>query len=188
MNAEGWPYVYNRDEYLKRDRALLALLYVGALRISEALRLKRSQFHLEKENRRWVIRGVKLSKERLDRPRRNRSPYREVWLPLKGERAPFTNMIMNYAVKLPEGADLFPFRTQARAFQIVQSLTGADWDEQSRCFRGGLWCHYLRAQGERYLYRGWNRNLFKVASYVRVTPKTLIRYLESEDIGDMEAI
>lgn len=44
IGSEGWGYKTNKDFYLKRDRALLSLLYVLALRISEALRLTQEQF------------------------------------------------------------------------------------------------------------------------------------------------
>ena len=41
-----WPYKTNRDFYLSRDRALIALLILTGCRISEALRLKRLQFRI----------------------------------------------------------------------------------------------------------------------------------------------
>ena len=186
MKADGWDYKDpdTAELYRMRDRALLALLYLGALRISEALRLRRSQFVYLKKKRAWVIRGVKLSKEKtrrklkdgrvMDRPRVH-SFREEVWLPASGRRKAFTRLIMDWVE--PCGAGLifgpqrgtYGFQTPERALQI--SLVTL-----------GTWLHYLRAQGERYLYSQW-KDLIQTANYLQVDPRTLAKYLGTTPEG-----
>ena len=152
---------------MKRDRALVALLYLLALRISEALRLRRSNFILPDEDGgyedRIVVRGIKLSKSRWrDKPRKEQ--YRQInWLPLKGERAKLTGLVLDYLKELDYDEKLFKF-DRRRAWEIVVHLTG-------------LPCHFFRAFGEEYLYERWGRDILAVADYVKVDPVTLQQYI-----------
>jgi integrase len=160
MGSEGWPYKVNRDEYLRRDRALVALLYLCALRVSEALRLRKSQFRILED--RVEVEGIKLSKmRRKGKPRRHK--FRVAWLPLTGERAVFTQLVLEYLETLREDEPLFKFSRQ-RAQQVVTRLTGK-------------WCHYLRALGEEYLYSKWRGDLLAIADYVKVNPTVLGEYI-----------
>ena len=171
IDGEGWPYVQNREYYLARDRALTALLYLGALRISEGIRIKKSMF-LEKKNY-ILIRGVKLSKSRV-RGKPRRTEFRDVRLPLSGEREPLTMLVLDY-VRMLKGDRLFPFSLRKdkndqivgckRAWQIVKALLPQ------------FTAHWLRAFGEDYLYSEWDRDILAVSDYVKVDARTLQEYL-----------
>ena len=174
---EGWPYKQKKEFYHNRDRALCALLYLGCLRISEALRIRTSQF--ETRSTHILIKGVELSKTRVrNKPRR--IGFREVRLPLSGDRAPFTQLIMNYVKLLGEDARLFPWslkRNQwdqiigcTRAWQIVNQLL-PEYTE-----------HWLRAFGEDYLYDAWQYDLLAVSDYVKVDYRTLQQYIRKRDL------
>jgi len=169
--GSGWSYTQKKEFYLARDRALAALLYLGALRISEAIRIKKSMF-MEKRDH-VLIRGVKLSKSRVKgKPRR--IEYRDVRLPLTGEREPLTMLVLDY-VRMLKGDRLFPFslrknsRNQIvgckRAWQIVKALLPQ------------FTAHWLRAFGEDYLYSEWDRDILAVSDYVKVDARTLQEYL-----------
>ena len=162
LESKGWPYKRNVERYLKRDRALVAILYLGGLRISEALRLKKSQFM--KRNDHILVRSIKLSKSRIEgRPRR--IEYRDARLPLNGDRSDLTKLVLDHLEAL-EGKDakLFKFDT-TRAWQIVTSLLPS------------FTCHWLRAFCEDYLYDVWDHDLLAVSDYVKVDPRTLELYL-----------
>jgi integrase len=169
--GEGWPYRTQDAEklawYRLRDRALVCLLYLAALRISEALRLTKSQFQLNESMNRWEIVGVKLSKVKAKGKARVHTYRQEVWLPLTGDRARFTELFVSYLSVAYEGKDrgIFYYRTPERALQIVGGLTG-------------MWNHYFRALGEQYLYRQWGNDLLAVADYVKVDPATLGKYIQ----------
>jgi integrase len=168
----GWHYKTKSDFYHTRDRSLVALLYLAALRVSEALRIKKSQFH---ERKGYIhIRSIKLSKSRVEgQPRRIQ--YRDARLPLKGERAPLTELIMDYVALLEKDQRLYPWSLKKnkygqiagckRAWQIVKSLLPE------------FTCHWLRAFGEDYLYDEWDYDLLAVSDYVKVDSRTLEEYL-----------
>ncbi|MDH5690375.1 MAG: tyrosine-type recombinase/integrase [Candidatus Bathyarchaeota archaeon] len=163
IHSKGWNYVNaeTRDLYVKRDRALVAILYLLALRISEALRLRRNQFVFHED--RIEVRGIKLSKSRIkDKPRKEQ--YRdEAYLPLKGSRVPLTKLVKEYLNNLKGNTQLFKFGRK-RAWQIVVTLTGNT-------------CHWFRAFGEDFLYEEWDHDLLAVADYVKVDPRTLQDYI-----------
>jgi len=166
MESKGWPYAQDQIFYLRRDRALVALLYILALRISEALRLKRSQFLFPEETGykdRVVVRSIELSKSRFkDKPRKEQ--YRqEANLPLKGSRAPLTKLVIDYVKELKGDQVLFRFGRK-RAWQIVGALTGET-------------CHWFRAFGEDFLYEEWDHDILAVADYLKVDPRTLQEYI-----------
>ena len=172
QNSEGWNYRINDEEkaawYRLRDKALVCLLYLIAPRISEVLRLKKSQFQLNKGMDRWEIIGMKLSKVKTTKNKARVHTYRqEAWLPLAGERAKFTEIFVQFLDVCCEDEDrgIFYFRTTNRALQIVGALTG-------------MWNHYFRALGEQYLYRQWGNDLLAVADYVKVDPATLGKYIQ----------
>tara|TARA_Y100000310_G_C20675633_1_gene812856 strand:- start:2350 stop:2964 length:615 start_codon:yes stop_codon:yes gene_type:complete len=164
MKNKGWDYKHHIETYQERDRALIAVLYLAALRISEGLRLKVYQFSTNEEFNRIEISGILLSKaKKKGQPRKHQ--YREAWLPLTGQRVVYTELIMKYIKNqdLQDDDLLFPFNRK-RAWDIIKHLTG-------------LWCHYFRALGEEYLYTHWKFDLLAVADMIKVDPKTLAQYI-----------
>jgi integrase len=161
VSAPGWNYKENVEFYHARDRALAALTYLLGGRISEILRLKKSQFIVGRD--RVVVRGIQLSKSRYkNRPRREQF-REEAWLPLHGERSSLTELVLNYLQLLGDNDLLFPFCRQ-RAWQIINSLLGVP-------------CHWLRAYCENYLYDNWGKDILAVSDYIKVDPRTLQLYI-----------
>lgn len=181
MTGEGWDYQDNKELYLVRDRALDALIYLLCLRISEAVLLTRDQFLMpyqpggRKDS--VVVRAIYLSKRRYKgKPRLVQ--YRDLaYLPLNGERAPLTLLVVKWLQtmdqseherlergKKPRTDDrLFRFG-ETRGWQITVALTGAT-------------NHWFRAFGETYLYDAWGSDLLAVADYVKVDSRTLAQYI-----------
>jgi integrase len=182
----SWPYKSPDKEFLiARDRALASLLYLVAIRISEAKRLTRGQFKLNP----FRVEGIKLSKaERHIRNIRNsngelipipttdkrygkvivrKDLYRkEARIPLKGERGDLGQLVLAY-IKLLDADDqrLFSFSEKSgRIDQIIKHILGIP-------------PHWERAYGENYLYEIWDKDLLAVASYVQVDPRTLTKYI-----------
>ena len=173
ITSPGWPYKRGSPSLLARDRALVALLYLGGLRVTEALRIKKGQFIAEKEY--ILIRGIELSKTKINGVAR-RIRFRDVKLPLAGERAPFTTLVMDYVHMLKDGEDrLFPWKLEKdkrgqvpggkRAWQIVTAIL----PEHT--------CHWLRAYCEDYLYSVWDKDMLAVADYIKVNPRQLQQYI-----------
>lgn len=159
-NSKGWPYRISDPAFQIRDKAMVSLLYIGGLRISEALRITKKQF-TEKDPEKVIISSVLVSKKQYQR---GRSILRSVWLPKQGERAVFTELIMKWVDMIPDPEKrLFPFK-RARAWQITTAMTGK-------------WVHYFRALGEAYLYDAWGNDILAVADYVNVTPSILTQYI-----------
>jgi integrase len=163
MTGDGWPYMHNREQYILRDRALVSILYLIGLRISEAVRLHKRQFKLQDSDKDYIaIEGIKLSKSKLKgKPRREQ--YRRGYLPLDGERVPFSYIVLQYLERLREDDLLFPFQTK-RGWQIVNALIG-------------LPCHWLRAFCEDYLYEAWSKDILAVSDYMKVDARTLQEYI-----------
>jgi integrase len=161
VSAPGWNYKENVEFYHARDRALASLTYLLGGRISEILRLKKSQFIVERD--RVVVRGIQLSKSRYkNRPRREQF-REEAWLPLRGERSGLTELVLSYLRLLGDNDLLFPFSRQ-RAWQVINSLLGVP-------------CHWLRAYCENYLYDNWGKDILAVSDYIKVDPRTLQLYI-----------
>jgi integrase len=161
VESKGWPYKVQDPRYQIRDRALVSTLYLGALRVSEALRLRKRQFSFDDADK-VVVKSVLVSKRQYAKSKSN---LRSVWLPKSGERARFTGLVMDWLELVPEGENdrLFPFG-RTRAWQIVEAMTGK-------------WNHYFRALGEAYLYDRWGADILAVADYVNVTPGILAQYI-----------
>lgn len=163
ISNKGWEYKVNKEFYEKRDKALIALTYLLATRISETLRLKKSQFEYDEENNRFVIRGIQLSKSTL-RNKLRREQYRQVaYLPLKGEREGFTLLVSNYLDILGEEDRLFNFKRD-RAYHIISGRTGEP-------------CQWLRAYGENYFFDNWDKDILAVSDYIKVDVRTLSQYI-----------
>lgn len=161
LKSHGWPYKTDQEDYLRRDLALASVTYLVGGRISEILRLKRSQF-IDRDK--YIeLRMIELSKSRrLGKQRKDQ--YREGRLPLKGERSPLTKLVTDYTQGLGEDERLFQFKPQ-RAWQIITALLPE------------YTCHWLRAFCEDYLYGAWGNDLLAVADYVKVDARTLQEYI-----------
>lgn len=161
VTAPGYNYKTDKQFYQVRDQSLPALTYLIAGRISEVIRLARSQFELVDPG--VLVSGIKLSKStKAGKPRREQ--YRqEAILTLDGERAPLTKLVIKHLDQLGPKELLYNFG-RVRAYQIISGITGEP-------------CHYLRAYGENYLYDNWDQDLLAVADYLKVDPATLQHYI-----------
>ena len=165
--SKGWPYRTEDPElldyYHKRDKALLCLLYLLAVRVSEALRLTTDQFHLGVAK--TTVYSILLSKSVRKDKLRNYQYRQEAWLPRTGPRGKLTKIVEEYLALVPEKERLFQFGT-VRAWQIITALLD-------------LPPHWFRAFGEDYLYRQWDHDLMAVANYIKVDARTLQQYITS---------
>jgi len=140
--SKSWPYKVGLDFYPIRDKALMALLFLTAGRISEVLSLRKEQFDFEADQDFVIIRNmilVKRLKTRKGKPVKHRTaPIRdEVPLPRKGNLSKFTKLVLEYLELLGDPNEkLFRFKRH-RAWQIVNYVTGQ-------------WCHWFRSQAESY--------------------------------------
>jgi len=162
-----YPYAWRRVFYQTRDRALLALLYLTGGRISEVLRLRKSQFDRLIDPNFVVIRDMVVVKRKKSVVAREGYPIREVALPLKGRLAVFTRLVIKYLELLDEDERLFKF-TRQRAWQITSYITGK-------------WNHYFRSQAESYLGRYvFRRDPVGLAEYMGIkNVQTLREYVKT---------
>ena len=158
--GDQWPYKTNVEYYKKRDRALAAITYLLAARISEVLRLETWQITIE--NNRVVVERIELSKSFKKGKPRNDLFRPEGWLPLLGNRAPLTELVTDY-LAVCKTKRLFPFG-RIRAWQIITTITKEP-------------CHWLRAFGENYLYDVWDKDILAVSDYIKVDVRTLQKYI-----------
>jgi hypothetical protein len=162
-----WDYRGEREDFLKaRDRALSALLYVGAIRISEARRLIKAQFldnpfrvialKLSKAERRSKTTGKLTVRKDLYR--------KEIRLATEGPRGELCRFIKEYLELIPDPeTKLFPIKNP-RIYQIINNKLGVP-------------PHWLRAFGENELYERWDFDLIAVANYMSVDARTLVKYI-----------
>ena len=166
-------YKTTPDFYHARDRALLSLLYLTAGRITEVLRLKKSQFDSETDKDFIIIRDMQVVKRRKETLVKYGVPLREVPLPLKGHLSHFTRSVMDYLKRIEDEAMLFPSNKKAnphmsriRAWQIVNGITGQ-------------WCHYFRSQAESHYGRVF-KDVIALSNFVRVVNvQTLSEYVKT---------
>ncbi|NIO36304.1 tyrosine-type recombinase/integrase [Candidatus Bathyarchaeota archaeon] len=107
ITSETWPYRTNLAFYRTRDRALMALLFLTAGRVSEVLSLRKEQFDFEADRNFIIIRNmilVKRLKTRKGKPVKHRTaPIRdEVPLPRIGPLSKFTRPVQEYLDLLSE--------------------------------------------------------------------------------------
>jgi len=166
IRREAWPYKTNWDFYQTRDKALMALLFLTAGRISEVLSLRKEQFDYEADKDFLIIRNmilVKRMRMRKGKPVKHRTaPIRdEVPLPLSGSLCKFTRLAQDYLALLSEPKEqLFKFKRH-RAWQIVHYVTGE-------------WCHWFRSQSESYY-----------GKYVFISPYALRDFVGVSDIESL---
>ncbi len=185
INSKSWPYKVGLDFYPIRDRALMALLFLTAGRISEVLSLTKEQFDFEADQNFIIIRNmilVKRLKTRKGKPVKHRTaPIRdEVPLPLKGNLSKFTRLVLDYLdlINDPE-KKLFEFKRH-RAWQIVNYVTDQ-------------WCHWFRSQAESYYGKYVFNTPFALRDFVGVSDieslgpyvKTQWRDFEGKLLGEM---
>lgn len=160
ITAKEWPYKTRLQFHWTRDRALMALLFLTAGRISEVLSLQKSQFDTEADQNFTVVRNmllVKRARLRMGKPVKHRTaPIRdEVPLPLHGPLAKFTEFVTEYLDLLGEKEKLFKFGRH-RAWQIVKCVTGQ-------------WCHWFRSQSESYYGKYVFTSAFALRDFVGVS-------------------
>ena len=159
--AKTWPYKTNMEFYIKRDKALMCLLFLTAGRISEVLSLKKEQIDSQADKNFIIIRNmilVKRLKTRKGKPVKHRTaPIRdEVPLALKGPLSKFTRLVQDYLNLIEEPKEkLFKFKRH-RAWQIVNYVTGQ-------------WCHWFRSQAESYYGRYVFNTPFALRDFVGVS-------------------
>ncbi len=161
ITSKSWPYKVGLDFYPVRDKALMALLFLTAGRISEVLSLSKEQFDFEADRNFIVIRNMILVKRLKTRKgklvRHKTAPIRdEVPLPLKGPLSKFTNFVQGYLDMISEPKEkLFKFKRH-RAWQIVNFVTGQ-------------WCHWFRNQAESYYGKYVFNTPFALRDFVGVS-------------------
>ena len=167
ITSKTYPYKINREFYEKRDRALMALLYLTCGRITEVLSLRKKQFDFESEPNFIIIRNMIVVKRKKKAKRKSRAIRDEVPLPLSGELASFTSLVLDY-LKLVENPEdkLFNFGRN-RAYKIVRYVTGQ-------------WCHWFRSQGESWYGKVFS-NIFALKDYVGVvSAEVLSDYVKTD--------
>lgn len=173
VTSKTLNYKSDPSFYHARDKALLALLYLTAGRISEVLKLRKSQFDSETDKDFIIIRDMKVVKRRKKTLKKHGVPLREVPLPLNGKLAPFTRLVMEYLKLVKDNTMLFPSHkkerehmSRIRAWQIVNGITGQ-------------WCHYFRSQAESHYGRVF-KDVIALANFVRVVNvQTLSEYVKT---------
>jgi len=175
--AKTWPYKMDMENFYRRDRCLMALLFLTAGRISEVLSLVREQFDFQADPNFIIIRNmilVKRLKTRKGKPvKHTTSPIRdEVALPLHGPLSKFTRLVEDYVLSISDPkAKLFPF-SRRRAWQIVKHTTS---DLVWKDFRGkgkdvkGAWPHWFRSQSESYYGKYVYTSPFALRDFVGIT-------------------
>jgi hypothetical protein len=191
MSAKGWNYQNAMDRYLARDRALVSILYVGQLRVSEAIPLKKNQFKRLKDH-------VQLSSILLAKRKPGKLVYRSARLPLRGERAKFTKLILDYLDLLEPDERLFPFSLTKRTYyvkgrtyktregskpirSVVMMGTKRAW-QIVNALLPEYTEHWLRMFGEDYLYTNRDHDILAVADEVKVDARTLQGYLRKQHL------
>jgi integrase len=188
MTSEGWPYKRSMERYLMRDRALVCIMYLAELRVSEAIRLTKDQFKLRQD-------FILLDAIRLSKRKKGKIAYRTARLPLSGERAPFTEFLMDYLQTLGPDERLFPWSLVEREYDTGRTYTTKDGQVKPiksfqtvgtkrawhivKALLPNITEHWLRAFGEDYLYDAMDHDQLAVADEVKVDPRTLAVYLRN---------
>lgn len=187
MLSPGWDYKTNMQRFQMRDRALASLLYLGDFRISEVLSLKKEQFTIHED---YVhVKSVLVGKRKA-----NMVQYREAMLPLKGERAVFTRLILDYLELLKPEDRLFPFSLNKRKYPIKNSsyklkdgtikqrfsfqMMGTKRAYQIvKALLPNYTQHWLRAFGYSYDYDHMDHDILAVSDKTKADPRSLQPYL-----------
>jgi len=192
MQSEGWYYKTDKEFYLQRDRALVAVLYLSALRISEAIRITAMQFSepISDERGKYImLKDVLLSKRRGDK-----REFNNFELPLENERAKFTQLIINYLVTLKPEDRLFPWslrktKTPSGFYTNIEGKKVQRWQHHLiGCVRAwqivkallpNITEHWLRQYGEDFFYEKVSgKDPFAVSSKFKVDIRTVAKWYE----------
>lgn len=181
INHDKWNY--KRDiELVKRDLALMCVLYISCSRVSEIVRANFFNQHkpsITKDQfvqigKFLMLRRVPVIKHKVnpvtykDIKRIEDYPFRfEVPFPLEGELTLFTTPIQNYLATLTDNQELFPFK-RSRAFQIVHKCSTE-------------FPHYLREMGLRLWLRLFSKDLVQLKGFSgHRRLENLARYLATD--------
>jgi len=185
VKAKGWVYKTDMDFFQSRDKALVALLYLGDFRISEVLPLTVENFDMRDDC--LLVHSVNVSKTR-------KTLFREAKLPTSGERMVFTDLVLDYLSRLKKVGEsrLFPWSLRKvvykvgyytlkdgtkktryctylvgtkRAWQIVNALL----PEYTQ--------HWLRAFGYNFDYDHMDHDIMAVSDKTKADPRSLQPYL-----------
>lgn len=184
--STGWHYKTNQQSFLKRDRALASLLYLGDLRAIEALPLTKANFE-EKTQYIWV-KDIIVGKKR-----NGKISYREAKLPLEGERKVFTDLIIEYLELLEPGQRLFPWSLEQKRVALKANYFLKDGTEKIRysqtlvgtkrawqiinALLPNYTQHWLRAFGYNFDYDNMDHDIMAVSDKTRADPRSLQPYL-----------
>jgi len=167
ITSKSWPYKRDKEFYEKRDRALMALLYLTCGRITEVLSLTKKQFDLESEPNFIIIRNMIVVKRKKKAKRKSRAIRDEVPLPKEGPLAPFTKLALDYLQLIENPEDKLFNIGRNRAYKIVRYVTGQ-------------WPHWFRSQGESWFGKVFS-NIFALKDYVGVvSAEVLSDYVKTD--------
>jgi hypothetical protein len=187
IESPGWKYKTNQQSFLIRDRSLVALLYLGDLRIIEALPLTEGNF-VDKGKYIWV-KDIIVGKKR-----QGKIVFREAKLPLAGPRKDFTDLIIKYLEQLEPNERLYPWSLKRSVIPVKQSSyalkDGTVKDRVSVTLVGTkrAWQivnallpdytqHWLRAFGYNFDYDNFNFDIMAVSDKTKADPRSLQPYL-----------
>jgi hypothetical protein len=194
LSSPGWPYKSkDKDKLHARDLALASTLYLGALRVSEAIPLIKNQFSEPIEDDRGkhvLLKDVVLAKRKEGKRETN-----NIELPLIGERARFTKLILNYLSRLEPEDRLFPWSIEKRRVAIkgksgtYQNKNGEIVQRYSVRMIGtsrayhiikkllpDITEHWLRAFGEDFFYVLSGKDVIATAAHYKVDARTLANW------------
>ena len=185
--SPGWPYKTNQQRFLMRDRALVALMYLGDLRAIEVLPLTEANFE-EKPQYIWV-KDIVVGKKH-----KGKIEYREAKLPLVGSRKVFTTLVTEYLAILHFNQRLFPWSLERVKFPVKNhSYKLKDGTEKTRysitlvgtkrawqivnALLPDYTQHWLRAFGYNFDYDNFSFDIMAVSDKTKADPRSLQPYL-----------
>ena len=147
VKTKTWNYKDDetRDLHIARDRALMAIDFVGAFRNNEPLKSLTKENFEDKGN--WLVlhrgRISKRSKKLIAKSGAKVTIRTDISFPkFTHPLQPFTDLVLTYLDMLSSKEYLFDFK-QRRHHQIVREVTGK-------------WPHWLRSMGENW----YGKNIF----------------------------
>lgn len=185
MASAGWQYKTRQDYFLTRDRALVALLYLGDFRAIEVLPLTKANF--EAKSQYILVKNVLVAKKR-------KRTIREAMLPVLGKRAVFTKLILDYLELLEDDERLFKWSLEYKTTELKnQPITTKDGSIKKRYSKTCVgtcrsWQivkallpnytqHWLRAFGYNYDYDNMKFDIFAVSDKTKANPSSLQPYI-----------
>lgn len=186
MQSPGWPYKKDTQRFQLRDKALVACLYLGDLRAEEALPLTTDNF--EKLGTYVRVKAIVVGKKK-------KLEYREVKFPLAGERACFTQLVLDYIERLKPSQRLFPWSLKKVTYQLPakHDYTKKDGTLKHRysihyvgttrawqiinCLLPEYTQHWLRAFGYNFDYDNFGCDIMAVSDKTKADPRSLQPYL-----------